>query len=45
MWRDLFLFGQMNWSSIFIASIWAAVFTVIGVFVYNQLKPKFAELI
>jgi lipopolysaccharide transport system permease protein len=45
MWRDMFLEGSLNYTYIGIASIYAFVFLGIGLWVYNKLKFKFAELI
>ena len=45
MWRDMFLDGILNYEYITIASIYSFIFLIIGTFVYNKLKFKFAELI
>lgn len=45
MWRDMFLEGTLNYMYMGIASIYAIVFLGIGLWVYNKLKFKFAELI
>lgn len=45
MWRDMFLNGILNYEYIFIATIYAFISLIVGVFVYNKLKYKFAELI
>lgn len=45
MWRDLLLHGVLNFDCILRASGFAFVFFLLGSFVYNQLKFKFAELI
>lgn len=45
MWRDMFLNGILNFEYILVAAIYAFIFLILGVFVYNKLKFKFAELI
>lgn len=45
MWRELFIHGVLDMHYIMLASLYAAVFFVIGSLVYNKLKSKFAELL
>lgn len=45
MWRELFLQNTLNYHSMIIAFAYSIVFFLIGVFVYNRLKNKFAELV
>lgn len=45
MWREMFLNSVLDYSSILTASMYSLIFVTIGVYVYNKLKFKFAELI
>jgi lipopolysaccharide transport system permease protein len=45
MWQDLFLKNHFHMHYFFTAIIYAIVMTMIGSFVYNRLKYKFAELV
>lgn len=45
MWRELFMHGVLDFEYILRASMFSALFFIIGILVYNKLKYKFAELI
>lgn len=45
MWRDMFLNGTLNIEYIIRASIFAIISSFIGIYIYNKLKYKFAELV
>ncbi|ECI3889748.1 ABC transporter permease [Salmonella enterica] len=44
IWRNLFMRGEIEWSSVVNISLWACFLLLIGCFVYNKMKFKFAEV-
>lgn len=44
-WRTLFLAGELDWSNIGIASVWALLLLAVGQLVYTKLSWRFAEIL
>jgi lipopolysaccharide transport system permease protein len=44
-WRELFLYGRLDWPYMLISAGYAAIFLLIGTAIYRRLSWKFAEVI
>lgn len=44
-WQSLFLYGKLEWMSLFCPTVWALVLVLVGIGVYKTMSARFAEVL